>query len=251
MGKSVRWAIALLLLLTAVALVSRHMRQVRAREWEYLSAGKPYSIANVADPLGSEEKCLRFELRHGEAWVNKGGPTYRAEIETPEHPPMDSVRWYSLSLLLPQDFPIEDNRLVLAQWHGSDKKSLGEPSRIPVMAFRYRNGEFNITMRHSAERIVHDPDAVPAEALFRTKALPLNAWNNFVVEARWSYTPDGFVNIWWNGKQIVQYRGPVGYNDDLGPYFQFGIYRDETDKTYVTYMKDVRLGRTAAEVGFR
>jgi Polysaccharide lyase len=250
-GKSFRWTIALLLLAAMALVVGWHVRRARAAEWEYLSAGKPYSIANVADPLGSGETCLRFELRAGETWVNTGSPTYRAEIETPEHPPINSVRWYSFGLMLPQDFPIEDNRLALAQWHGTDKKSLGEPSRIPVMAFRYRNGEFNITMRHSEERIVHDPDAVRAEALFRTKPLPLNVWNYFVVEARWSYTPDGFVNIWWNGKQIVQYRGPVGYNDDAGPYFQFGIYRDETDKTYVTYMKDVRMGGTAAEVGFK
>jgi Polysaccharide lyase len=181
---------------------------------------------------------------------SSGTPTFRAEISTKDRPAIKSERWYRFSLYLPQDFPIEDNRLVLAQWHGVDKKYLGEPSRSPVMAFRYRRGRFTVTLRHSAERIVRDPDAVSSTELFRTNALPLNEWNDFVVQARWSFEEDGRINIWWNGKQIVQYRGPVGYNDDVGPYFQFGLYRDETDKTYVSYMKQIRLGTNSSSVDF-
>jgi hypothetical protein len=220
-------------------------------EWEYLSARKPYSIQKVPDPKVSGEETLRFELRKGDSWLSRGGSSHRAEIETRERPQMNSVRWYRFSLMLPQDFPIEDNRLVLAQWHGVDKNYLGEPARSPVLAFRYSSGEFSITMRHSAERIVRDADAVPSKKLFVTKSFPLNEWNDFVVQAKWAYTEDGFINVWWNGKQIVEYHGPVGYNDDLAPYFQFGIYRDETDKTYVSYMKRIRMGRTAQDVGFK
>ena len=73
---------------------------------------------------------------------------------------MGSVRWYAFSLLVPDDFPIEDNRLVLAQWHGADKKYLGEAPRSPSMAFRYSNGSFFITISHSADRIVRDAKAV-------------------------------------------------------------------------------------------
>ena len=83
-----------------------------------------------------------------------------------------------------------------------------------------------------------------------TKSFPLGRWNDFVVQARWDYTEKGLINVWWNAKAIVQYRGPVGYNDDLGQYFQFGIYRDETDKTYVSYMKEIKMGHSAEEVGF-
>jgi hypothetical protein len=246
----IRWSVGVLLLLITVWLAAKWLRSMKP-EWEYLSAGKPYSIQTVRDPTGSDEECLRFELREGDAWVNKSGPTFRAEIETRERPPMNSVRWYRFSLFLPPDFPIEDNRLVLAQWHGVDKKELGEPSRIPVLAFRYRNGKLSITMRHSADRIVRDPDAVPSEELFQTSLFPLGKWNVFFVQARWSFTEDGFINIWWNEKRIVSYKGPVGYNDDLAPYFQFGLYRDETDKTYVSYMKRILMGRVQEDVAVK
>src|SRR5208282_5174192 len=192
-------------------------------KWKIQSPGKPYSIQTASDVRKNGEDSLRFELRKGEQWNS----SFRSEVNTTEHPPMNSVRWYAFSLYLPAGFPIEDNRLVLAQWHGADKKELGEVARSPSMAFRYRAGRFYITDRHTSEWIV------------------------FVVQAKWSYQDDGFVNVWWNGKPIVQYHGPVGYNDDIGPYFKFGIYRDDTDKTYVAYYNQVKSGTSAEAVGFK
>ncbi len=218
---------------------------------ERLSSGNPWSIQNIAEPTGAGETVLRFELRSGDAWSNRSGEiTSRAEIETRERPPIRSVRWYRFEIYLPPDFPTEDTRLVLAQWHGSDKKYLGEPARSPVMAFRYKSGSFYINLRHSTERIVRSPDTVPVTELFKISPFPLNAWNDFIVHANWSFDAGGWINIWWNGRRIVQYRGPVGYNDDLGPYFQFGLYRDDTDKTYVSYMKQIKMGSQPEDVDF-
>ncbi len=219
-------------------------------QWEELSAGREYSIARVSEPSCRGEDSLRFELRANDAWSNLGGPSFRSEIDTGDTPAINSVRWYRFSVLLPRDFPIEGNRLVLFQWHGADKKYLGEPGRSPAMAFRYEAGIISLTMRHSPERIVRDPDAVPSETLLKSRDFQLGAWNDFVVEAKWSCTPGGYVNVWWNGRRVVRYRGPVGYNDDVGPYVQFGLYRDESAKTYVSYMSQVRGGAFAREIGF-
>lgn len=221
-------------------------------QWILKSPGKPYSIQRVSQPSLHGEDSLRFELRKGEAWSNKSGSrTFRTEVDTDEYPPMKSVRWYRLDLYLPQDFPIESNRLVLAQWHGEDKTYLGEAGRSPVLAFRYRSGHFFITLRHSAERVVRDADAVPSTELFGTDSFPLNEWNDFVVQAKWSFEEDGLINVWWQGKPIIQYRGPVGYNDDVGPYLTFGIYRDDTDKTYISYVNQVRSGSKPDDIGFK
>ena len=154
-------------------------------KWVSKSPGKPYSIQRVSEPSLNGEDSLRFELRKGEDWSNRsGGRTFRSEVDTDEYPPMKSVRWYRLALYLPKDFPIEDNRLVVTQWHGEDKTKLGEVGRIPVLAFRYRSGRFSITLRHSAERVIHDADAVPSNELFGTTSFPLNEWNDFVVQAK-------------------------------------------------------------------
>lgn len=216
-----------------------------------LSPGKLYSVQITEDSL-DKTQMFRFELRKDEQWIDiTKERSFRSEIDVQDKPALKSEKWYRFSLMLPDNFPIEDNRLVLAQWHGRDKWWLGEKNRSPALAFRFRNGVFRITLLHSDERIVKEVDNVPSENLYKTKEFPLNKWNVFVVNVKWSYKTDGSVNIWWNNRQIVKYSGSVGYNDNAGPYFQFGIYRDSTSKTYISYMKDIELGDCAADIHFK
>jgi hypothetical protein len=220
--------------------------------WATESPGLAHSIQSVSDVTRNGEASLRFELRKGDAFKDSlGRSTYRAEVDTKDFPPMRSVRWYAFSMYLPEDFPKEDNWLVLAQWHGVDKRHLGEASRIPAMQFSYRGERFRLMIRHSAERILKEEEGSAKETPFSTTSLPHGRWNDFVVQAKWSYENDGFVNAWLNGEQIVKYRGPVGYNDDVGPYFRFGLYRGMTDKTHVVYFSQVRSGVNAEEIGLK
>jgi hypothetical protein len=217
--------------------------------WALECPGKPYSIQSVADMKKNGEDSLRFELRSGDAWVNQAFvPTFRDEVSTEESAPANSVRWYALSVYFPTNFPIEDNRLLIAQWHS--RWHLLQPGRMPPVAFRFINGQFLVTLRHSADRVIRDPEAVPAETLFEKDNFALGQWHDFVLQARWSCKDDGFVNIWWNGRKIVAYRGPVGYDEATGPYLKFGLYHDDTDKTYVAYFNQVKSGPTAQDIGF-
>lgn len=174
--------------------------------------------------------------------------TFRAEVATKKFPPANSVKWYAFSVFFPTNFPIEDNRLVFAQW--KEAETLFGPRLIPSLAFRFVNGRFSVTLRHGAEEAVPNPDAVPAEELFKKNHFHLGQWHDFAIQSKWSCKNDGLVNIWWNGKQIVEYHGPVGYHEPLAPQFKFGLYRDATDKTYVAYFNQVEIGDAAKDVGF-
>jgi len=46
--------------------------------------------------------------------------------------------------------------------------------------------------------------------------------------------------MWRNGKRVLNYRGPGGYNDDEGPFFKYGIYRNDVPETYVIYFDEYR-----------
>lgn len=211
-------------------------------DWCLQSPGRPHSVQSVSGVIKADDAALRFELRQGECYADLFGKTsFRAEVNTRGFPPLGSTNRYAFSLLLPHDFPVEENRLVLVQWHGADKKYLGEPSRSPALAFRYSRGKFSITSRHSTDRIVRDPGAVPSRVLFETDQFALGTWHDFIVQAKWSCQHDGRVDVWWNGHQVVQYSGPVGYNDDFGPYFKFGLYRDDSAMTYVAYFSQVKM----------
>jgi heparin lyase len=62
--------------------------------------------------------------------------------------------------------------------------------------------------------------------------VPINQWIAFKVRIQYSeyaanddkvVTP-GAVTLWINGSQVADWKGNVGKNDLLGPYFKFGIY---------------------------
>lgn len=223
--------------------------QPLATTWELQSPGRIYSVQTDSDLKKDGADSLRFELRGGEAWVDATFiKTFRAEVATREFPPTNSVKWYAFSVWFPTNFPLEDNRLVFAQW--KEKEAFLGTGLVPSLAFRFVNGKFSVTLRHSEEKVIRDPDAVASEELFKKGNFRTGRWHDFAVQVKWSCGQDGFVNIWWNNRQIVQYQGPVGYPMDEGPQFKFGLYRDATDKTYVAWFNQVKLGDSPKDVGF-
>jgi hypothetical protein len=63
--------------------------------------------------------------------------------------------------------------------------------------------------------------------------VPIKQWINFKVQIRYStYSLDsdqaltpGFVKVWIDGKQVADWAGDIGKNDEKGPYFKYGIYK--------------------------
>jgi len=211
-----------------------------------VSHNNPWAITLDSSIVRFGKSSVRFEVRKGDYRVNKRGEkSSRAELSNEKPALMGKEYWYASSIFIPKDFPIENNRLVIGQWYPTDDE--GEKSRRPVMAMRFVNGKFYITIRTSSEKIMVPNDGKEV-IIYETKKFQLGRWNDFIFNVKWSYKEGGFVNTWLNKQQIANYKGPVGYNDELGPSFQFGIYRDETDKTYVLYFDEISQGPTRKSV---
>ena len=238
-------------MLAGTSILTRpHLIQRMVNGWLLQCADKSYS-AEFSDDFSRHPKgkSYRFELRKGDVWVTcySAEPSFRSEINTDDYVSVGSTQWYGFSLFIPKDFPIEDNRLVMGQWWSRSKISMGEVPKSPPLSQDFRNGWFKIRVRHSVDRVFKQADA-PKETIYETKHLPLGAWNDFIYQIKWSNGSNGLINVWLNGKQVASYRGPVGYNDDIGPTFKFGLYRDATDKTEIIYYDEIRRGSSFQEV---
>lgn len=199
-----------------------------------------YAVQTLKVFEGKKE-VTRFELRRGEGWKgSRGSFTHRSELSSGIHTAMNSIQNYRCSLFIPKDFPIEDNRLVLLQWWPKTKRELGEEGRSPALAVRFVNGEMYITVRYSDIRVIKNPDAVPKKTLFSLSKDIVGRWHDFEFKVKWSYKNDGFVQAFLNNKSIINYKGPVGYNDDVAPVFRYGLYRDDSPQTYVAYFSGCR-----------
>lgn len=220
-----------------------------ADTWPQQSAGKPWSIQFVTDNVRAGKQAVRFEVRKGDAYVSRRKASFRAELDGRNvfKAKMGEEYWYGFSMFMPIDFPVHANRLVIGQWHATHDVETDEVKRSPVLSQRYSNGIFYVKVRHSSDKVQTSNDG-EKDTLYKTNSFEKSVWHDFIYHIKWSYKDDGFVEMWLDGNRVINYRGPVGYNDDEGPFFKYGIYRNDVPETYVIFFDEFRCGESFKEV---
>jgi len=82
----------------------------------------------------------------------------------------------------------------------------------------------------------------------------IGSWTDWAIHVKFAYTAgDGFLQIWKNGVKIMDNTDPNCFNDDIGPYLLFGVYKWEWKSDYVTntderlyYFDEFRIGDAEA-----
>ena len=217
---------------------SRSLRDLKTFKLHYDYSG------SITDSLSRNGKySMRFELRKGDeiGWDQDS----RAELKDDFNAPLNKEIWYGISLFIPEDFPELEKDCIVIQWHGDHDE--GETARSPVLAVRIENRELFITSRTSEQKIQTN-NRGPSTTHFTLNDFPRNEWLDFVVEVIWSHNNNGSLKTWLNGDQIINYNGPIGYNDDLGPYFKFGLYKHSGNAPLVVFHDEYRRGGSYEEV---
>jgi hypothetical protein len=138
--------------------------------------------------------------------------------------PMNQSVWYGFSVYLPSDFVPDTVWELVAQWYPvGDTDS--EWGRQPTMALITTKGRWTIENRYSSKSVTPINDSSISLKRWDLGAQERAKWTDWVVNARWTYTTDGFLKIWKDGKLVVDYKGPTSYNDKIGPFVKLGIYK--------------------------
>lgn len=167
----------------------------------------------------------RDELMEAPRFWSQSGRTYK----------------YPFSLYLPQDFPIVDTRLVIAQWKQFCEWPGGCRPDNPVLAVRYVGGVLSITRKTDAGEVT----------TYRSQGEMRGRWLDFRFVTRFSQRDDGAIDGWMNGARIAQYRGVTAYRAARGypahgfVYFKMGLYRDLMQQPMTIYLDDFRKDECA------
>lgn len=212
-----------------------------------------YSITNVQTVARTGTHSIRAEQRCDDRLMANG---HRAEIypnslsEYTVKVPMPSEQWYGFSVFLPEDFSTDAQDygwfLLVAQWHGSPDKDIGEISRSPPLALgfnkKYSNDSvWQVNKRYDLKKNSTNSGHGENFVLDNIED-DLGKWTDWVFHVKWSINNDGFLQVWKNGELVVNDTGPIGFNDDKGPYFKSGIYRgEETYCPIVTYIDSFKF----------
>ncbi|OBZ96092.1 hypothetical protein ADU59_06900 [Pararhizobium polonicum] len=201
------------------------------RDGEYgnQSARKDYSIG--ARRSANNDLVLRFEVRPGERASFDGDNRDRSEITSSINFPKDEIVWNAYRVKIADGFSIPDGEhswFIVGQWHGSK-----DDKRSPYIAAQVEGKDLVFLRRYIK-------DGKPASSeMYRMHDVPRGEWLNIVMEHKVSAT-DGLLNIWLNGRQVVQFDGPLGYWDHAeAGYWKFGIYRSRDDADAVVEYRDV------------
>ena len=171
--------------------------------------------------------CAEITVREGDIDAAGDGDTRveRAELDSGHFPLRGHEAWYGFSLLVPKDFPIVDDRLVISSCKQSDVSR-------PIVAQRFQNGNHTFTVESQGRK-----------ELYKMPPIPLGQWIDMVYHLRYSTGTDGLVEVWMNGKKVVTYSGPAADPSAKNAFYhKIGLYRDRLKVPMTIYYDNYTMG---------
>jgi hypothetical protein len=205
-----------------------------------------------APGLGKGAKAVRFAVR-------RQPNSFRAEISLP-HERGFNERWYGARMLVPAEWVFDSNRGndIVMQWHAIPGNWRATYPNLEISI-----GNTNWFVRQSYGTAQTKPTRT--NTILKDKVKP-GKWVSWVVHAKWSPRADGILQIWKDGRLVINLKGANVYSSiglEYTPYLKTGIYHPEwylnsdrkrkafkeekaVAKNKVIFVTDVKVGRENA-----
>jgi len=169
-----------------------------------------------APDLGAGKRAVRFD-------VPRGSNSFRAEISLPSEKGFNE-RWYGERIYVPRDWVFDPNRgndLVM-QWHAIPGNWR---ATFPNLEISIGNTNWFIRQHYGAAQT--GPTRINLKL---GDVVQRGAWVSWVIHAKWSSGTNGLIQIWKDGKLVVDKPGTNVYSTigvEYTPYLKTGIYHPE------------------------
>jgi hypothetical protein len=241
---------------------SRDYSSGKLQGWDTRRVLHPYSArvvaVNTLPDMGRQvpdsTNVVRFELRHGDR-VSDG---YRSEVKERYNAKHGATIRYSFSLLIPENYPSEEDHFdkyghlhgcIFGQWH-DEPNPVHKNGREPLFGNYYVNGDLRIYVknlmapqRYSSPNLFYAAYARANDRLDKgdlvgeVKNFAKGRWHSMLYEVKWLQDSSGYLKAWIDNRLVVDYRGPMGYADEVGSYFKYGVYcKYDVTKPHVVYL---------------
>jgi len=200
-----------------------------------------YSTEQARSGLGSYKFVAEACVKH-----NMLNP-YNHSIENFQ---FDEEYWVGFSIYVPEGYAYDTHYpyMLYVQWHGQpDNLGVCDTWRNPMIAMQdYSATAFKAVYRYQSIECCLVPTDTCHSYDINQWIQPLasrisGSWNDIVYHVKFSMT-SGILEQWVNGIKVLSYAGPLGYNDDTGPYFTFGTYQGSGGQNLIFYYDELRFG---------
>ncbi len=213
----------------------------------------PHSVQVVNSLTDPTNQVAKFELRKDDPEVGLGRRSELTRISDP----IGSNRWYGFRIMLEPGYQDDPSSYeIVAQWHDVPDRNLGESYRNPPLALFVRNGNWRVRSRWDSKPLtvgnIPEGRAIVWEGPYQA-----GVWTDWVFHVKWSSGTDGLVEVWKDGVKVGTQQGPSTYNDQIGPYFKYGMYKADWNGSVnptpsiittprISYFDEVRVGDAGA-----
>jgi len=179
----------------------------------------------------SGNRCVKLVLKEG--YIRQDGGdgnfTERTELDSRKQSFLDQKVWYKFSVLVPDDFPIVDNRLIISQV----KQAVLFGNPLQLFAHRFRNGQHYLTIYDMAK------DKKEEAARISLPKLTQEKWHDFLFQIYYSETENGYIHMWMDGEKVASFCGPTASEKGRNQFYhKIGMYRDQWPEPMTIYFDD-------------
>jgi hypothetical protein len=182
-----------------------------------LPNGETLRLGKVRDPENAARNALAFQIASSDPTTSGGK---RSELSMRRAIAMDEVYWIAFRVYA-RDWGDESTPgLFGTQVHsGDNSRSLSPTFNVSMSG---RNFRFHLNYSTSPDPQQSNKVAVRLAEY----PIPFGRWADFVIKFRHNTSGNGLLQAWMDGKQIVDYRGHLGYNTPgFLDYAKFGVYK--------------------------
>ena len=189
------------------------------------NAGKSW---NIATP---DADTVRFEVRPGDRWADDPNTRERSELSGGDTPYASGH-----ALTVSYDFMIETGPANTAEWVVAGQFHANNDSSPPPFAVEFRGEKMTIVIRYE----LPGEDSPTRVVIYEDDAnVKRGHYYDIDITVNFDITGSGFLDVTRDGKQIVDYDGPIGYGEDV--YWKYGIYRESSGETLAVNFRNFTL----------
>jgi hypothetical protein len=192
------------------------------------SAVKNPAVRVVTDQVRSGKYALRID---GSNAFNRKG---RDRIELQHQPPVEGTaegaeRYYGWSVFVPQKFTPAVHQVGYFEARNAWRQ---------LMSFEVRGEDLLYTTRVPYTQRWKGPGKFTA-----------GRWHDFAVHVLWSRDPaKGFVEVWFDGEQVVPKAMTATLMDENRAFLQLGLMRETSETPETIYVDHIMEGTTLEDV---
>ncbi len=211
---------------------SLNNRSDKAKKWRYSQMQTDQAGLVILDPKTPNNHVMQFMWQQGAGKQYDANTQKKAHLYSHfgQHNKQEEI--WAFQIYFPEQGMEKDNQSeILVQWHAQPDRF--ESDRRPPIALDNRNDQLTVTWLYDQQSWSFPGLSNRNSRHITLGKTPKNQWISFVFHIKWDPNGAGMLRVWQDGNlKINQSNIAIGFNDQVGPYLGFGIYKFSNQSQY-------------------